>query len=57
MRHVDIASKASFTALRASSDSPMADIASKLRAGGSACFLCMKYSSHPIARRPAEGPG
>src|SRR5215813_2423567 len=46
MRQVAIASKAAFTALRASSESPEAHIGLKLRGVTSAYLFCMAICSH-----------
>src|SRR5262245_58809537 len=54
MRQVDIASKAAFTALRASSESPGAHIGLKLRGVTSVYLFCMAMSPLTDCKHPSE---
>src|SRR5262249_42945367 len=56
MRQVDIASKASFTALRASSESAGAHVGLKLRGVTSAYLFCMAASPLTDCKDPLGGP-
>src|SRR5215475_10080166 len=56
MRQVDIASKAAFTALRASSESAGAHIGLKLRGVTSAYLFCMAASPVNDCRKPLGEP-
>src|SRR5215831_6086666 len=56
MRQADIASKAAFAALRASSESPGAHIGLKLRGVTSAYLFCMAVSPVTDCKNPLEEP-
>src|SRR5215467_14828116 len=56
MRQVDIASKAAFTALRASSESAGAHVGLKLRGVTSAYLFCMAASPLTDCKDPLGGP-
>jgi hypothetical protein len=55
MRQVDIASKAAFTALRASSESPATDIELKVRGFTPADSFCMAASPLTDRNEPLRG--